>query len=127
MGGFGHGCDCNDVDCYDSDDYDSVAEWGKIFRTVMLVMMIVKGTVQRDFRPPVFSSFEPVWAINQWVKIFSILVQISLSYPMFRFEKTDCQGYDTPGSKTDCPGYDSDTPGSKTKFPPRTMVQKQTM
>ena len=33
---------------------------------------LIKGTVQRDFRPPFFSSFEPVWATDQWVKIFSI-------------------------------------------------------
>ena len=24
-----------------------------------------KGTVQRDFRPPFFSSFEPAWATDQ--------------------------------------------------------------
>ena len=28
-----------------------------------------KGTVQRDFRPPVFSSFQPAWDTDQWVKI----------------------------------------------------------
>ena len=33
----------------------------------------LKGTVQRDFRPSVFfSSFEPDWPTDQWVKIFSI-------------------------------------------------------
>ena len=26
-----------------------------------------KGTVQRDFRLPVFSSFKPAWATDQWV------------------------------------------------------------
>ena len=36
-------------------------------------------TVQRDFRPPVFSSFKSTWATDQMVKIFSILVNISLS------------------------------------------------
>ena len=33
-----------------------------------------KGTVQRDFRPPVFLSFEPAWATDQRVKIVLILV-----------------------------------------------------
>ena len=43
----------------------------------------IKGTVQRDFRPPFFSSFEPAWATDQWVKILSILVKFSLSYLNF--------------------------------------------
>ena len=61
------------------------------------------------FDPQFFSSFEPVWATDQWVKIFSILFQISLSYSKFKFEKTDSPGYYTPGSH------------------PRTMVQKRKM
>ena len=48
---------------------------------------LIKGTVQRDFRPPFFSSFEPVWATDQWVKIVSILVKFSLSYSNFSCEK----------------------------------------
>ena len=43
----------------------------------------IKGTVQRGFRPPFFSSFEPAWATEQWVKIFLILVKFSLSYSNF--------------------------------------------
>ena len=43
----------------------------------------IKGTVQRDFRPPVFSLFKPAWATDQWVKIFSILISFSLSYSNF--------------------------------------------
>ena len=43
----------------------------------------VKGTILRDFRPPVFSSFEPVWANDQRVKIFSILVTFSQSSSNF--------------------------------------------
>ena len=41
----------------------------------------IKGTVQRDFRPPFFSSFKTahVLATDQWVRIFSTLVRISLS------------------------------------------------
>ena len=43
----------------------------------------IKGTVQRDFWLPFFSSFRPAWATDQWVKIFSILVKFSLSYLNF--------------------------------------------
>ena len=45
--------------------------------------MKLKGTVQRDFRPPDFSSFKPTWATDLLVKIFLILVKISLSYSNF--------------------------------------------
>ena len=30
----------------------------------------LRETFQRDFRPPFFSSFEPAWITDQWVKIF---------------------------------------------------------
>ena len=46
----------------------------------------IKGTVQRDFRPLVFSSLKPVWATDQQVKIFSILVKNSPSYTNFKFK-----------------------------------------
>ena len=36
-----------------------------------------------------FSLFEPAWATDQLVKIFSILVKFSLRYSNFRSEKTD--------------------------------------
>ena len=39
-----------------------------------MVFRLFKRTVQRDFRPPGFLSFEPAWATDQWVQIFSILV-----------------------------------------------------
>ena len=55
----------------------------------------LKWTVLRDFRPPVFSSFEPAWVTDQWVNIFLILVKISLSYLNLR-EKGDSLGYDAP-------------------------------
>ena len=73
--------------------------------------MTLKGQSNEIFDLQFFSSFEPVWGTDQWVKIFSILVQISRSYSKFRFEKTDFPGYDTPGVKT--------------KFHPRTMVQNE--
>ena len=49
----------------------------------------IKGIVQRDFRLLVFSSFQLVWATDQWVKIFSNLVLFSLIYSKFSTEKTD--------------------------------------
>ena len=42
------------------------------------VYAVVKGTVQRDFRPSVFSSFALAW-----VKIFSILVWFRRFIPIF--------------------------------------------
>ena len=43
----------------------------------------VKGTVQRDFGPPFFSSLEPSWATDQQVTTCSILVQILPRYSYF--------------------------------------------
>ena len=45
-----------------------------------------------------FSSFEPVWVTDQWVIIFSILVEISLRYSNFIVKKSDLPGYHTPAS-----------------------------
>ena len=42
----------------------------------------IKGTFQRDFRPPVFFIIR-TWATDQWVKIVSILLKISQSYSNF--------------------------------------------
>ena len=39
-----------------------------------------------------FSLFEPSWATDQWVKIFSILVKILLTYSNFSVEKLTPQG-----------------------------------
>ena len=35
---------------------------------------LLKGTVQQDFDLQFFSSFEPAWATDQWVKIVSFFV-----------------------------------------------------
>ena len=83
---------------------------GEANLTEVVCFDVFKGTVQQDFLPPVLSPFEPVWATDQWVNIFSILVQISRSYSKFRFITTE-----------DSPRYD--TPASQKKFHPRTMVQ----
>ena len=34
--------------------------------------LYLKRTVPRDFRPPVVSSFKPVWVTDQWVTIFEL-------------------------------------------------------
>ena len=44
---------------------------------------LVKGQSNEIFDLQFFSSFEPAWATDQWVKIFSILVKFSLSYSNF--------------------------------------------
>ena len=49
----------------------------------------LKGTVQRDFRPLFFASFEPTWATDQWVKIFLNLVSLSPRYSKFSIKNTD--------------------------------------
>ena len=53
----------------------------------------MKGTVQRDFRPPVFFSlFEPACVTVQRVKIFSIFVKNSLIYSNFKSENLTPRG-----------------------------------
>ena len=54
-----------------------------------LSWILYKGTFQRNFLPPVFSSFPGPLTSNQWVKILLILVKISLSYSNLSVEKTD--------------------------------------
>ena len=58
------------------------------------IHFLIKGTFQRDFhfQPPVFSSFEPAMATDQWVKIFSILVKNSQSYQNFQSENLTLRG-----------------------------------
>ena len=52
-----------------------IIPWGVMW----LFRIIFIGTFQRDYRPVLFSSFEPAWALDQWVKIFTIF-SISQSY-----------------------------------------------
>ena len=51
------------------------------------------GQANEIFSVYFLSSFEPAWATDrdQWIKIISIFVQISLSYS--NFEKTDSLQY----------------------------------
>ena len=42
--------------------------------------LTIKGTVKRDFLPPVFSSFKPALGTGQRVKHFCLFVKISPSY-----------------------------------------------
>ena len=44
--------------------------------------LILKGQFNKIFVPH-FCSFEPAWATDQWVKIFSILVKILPGYSTF--------------------------------------------
>ena len=54
----------------------------------------LKGTVQRDFRFPIFSSFQPAWATDQWDKIWSLQ-----SLPVSNSPKYDsAQSCDLSGS-----------------------------
>ena len=55
--------------------------------------VIIKGTVQRDFRPPVFSPFELTSASDHRVKIFSILVYGYRRVIRFFICKPDSPGY----------------------------------
>ena len=66
---------------------------------IKTVMVSLKGTVQQDFRPPIFLSFEPAMATDQRVKIFSILVKNLQSYSNFKSENLTPQGI-IPGSQT---------------------------
>ena len=49
----------------------------------------LKEQSNESFDLQFFSSFEPAWATDQWVNIFSILVKILQSYSNFSVEKTD--------------------------------------
>ena len=59
----------------------------------------LKGQSNEIFDLQFNSPFEPAWATDQWVKIFSIFVWFSLRYSNFSIEKTDSPGYHTPGSQ----------------------------
>ena len=56
------------------------------------VSLTLKGQSNKIFDLKFFLSFEPVWATDQWFKIFLILVQISRSYSKFRLKKLTPQG-----------------------------------
>ena len=49
----------------------------------MLNAVSLKGQSNEIFDLQFFSTFEPAWATDQWVKIFSILVQFLPSYSNF--------------------------------------------
>ena len=71
---------------------------------------MLKGQSKAIFDPPFFSSFEPAWATDVWVKIVSFLVSFSPRYSKFSIKNTDYAQYDTGRSQ-------------KKKIP-RTMVKK---
>ena len=53
----------------------------------MLRQIVLKGQSNEIFALQFFLSFELARATDQWVKIFSIFVKISLSYSNFSIEK----------------------------------------
>ena len=56
-------------------------------------MRVLKGQSNEIFDLQFFSPFEPAWAPDQCVKIFSIFVWFSLRYSNFSIEKTDSPGH----------------------------------
>ena len=54
-----------------------------IYKFVYVGSVTLKGQSNEIFDLQLFSSFEPAWATEQWLKIFSILIKISLSYLNF--------------------------------------------
>ena len=58
-----------------------------------------KGQSNEIFDPQYFSSFEPAWATDQWVKQVSILLTFSQSYSNFSIEKTYFSQYHTARSQ----------------------------
>ena len=54
-----------------------------------------KGTVQRDFWPPVYFIIEPIWAPDEQAELFSNSVSISPRYSNLSIEKTDSAQYHT--------------------------------
>ena len=61
---------------------------------------LLKEQSNEIFDPQFFSSFELVWATDQWVKIFSNLVSFLPRYSKFSIEKTDYAQYHTARSQT---------------------------
>ena len=53
------------------------------------IVNFLKGQSNEIFDLLFFSSFQPAWATDQWVKIFSYLVSFSPKYSNFNCEKTD--------------------------------------
>ena len=57
--------------------YEVHAKWSTAVR--------LKGIVTRDFRPPIFSWFEPIWAPDKQPKVFSISVSFSPRYSITKW------------------------------------------
>ena len=71
-------------------------------------MVSLKGQSNEIFDLQFFSSFEPAWAKDLWVKIFSILVKFSLSYSNFSesprgmiLRRVNLPGVSYPGKSND--------------------------
>ena len=59
----------------------------------------LKGQSSKIFDLQFFSSFEPAWATDQWVKTVSFLVSFSSRYSNLSIEKTDSAQYHTAQSQ----------------------------
>ena len=74
---------------------------GQFFKNqiFLLKFFYLKGQSNEIFDPQFFSSFEPAWATDQWVKTVSLLVLFSPRYSYFSIEKTDSAQYHTARSQ----------------------------
>ena len=85
----------------------------------------LKGQSNEIYNLWFFSSLEPVWATDQQVKIFLILVKNSLSYTTFKFKNLTPQGIIPRGVNKNPPKHDSpvyDTPASQS---PRGIITRR--
>ena len=53
------------------------------YYSIVRSLVWLKGQFNEILDLQFLSSFEPAWATDQWIKIFTILVKISLSYSNF--------------------------------------------
>ena len=66
--------------------------WRQINEYLFIYLFIyirVKGSVSWDFKPPIFSWFEPIWVSDKQAKVFLNLVSILPRYLITKFEKFD--------------------------------------
>ena len=63
------------------------------FNLTAFTTHLLKGQSNEIFDLQSFHHSKPAWATDQWVKIFSMLIKISLSYLNCDVEKTDSPQY----------------------------------
>ena len=97
---FSRQCAQFSLECQSSGGVFLVPPKSRPWRCRPLSFPCLKGQSNEIFDLLFFSSFQPAWATDQWVKIFSYLVLFSPRYSNFNCEKTDSPGYDTRGRLT---------------------------